>query len=196
MPSTPNELPPDVTDEVERLTRLALDTVDQNEADAYRRKRDRILADYGYTARVRSEQTRDVLVCYPTDWIEDGAVRPERIEDLDRAVERPLGGVGENTVFEDVEATNRELVAAVEEDAGRIHAKNARAFADFMGNHYVRPMHAATDAEIREFLDEYYPRNVWGSAKERAVIEESLRVVFDVAGRSWPNVLDETDEEG
>lgn len=194
MPSTVNDPPPEVIDKITRLTRLARDAVDDNEANAYLRKRDRILAEYDYTARIRSEPTRDVLVCYPTEWVEDGTVKTEQIEDLSRGIERPLDGTGDEASFEAVDAANRSLVDRVKARTGRVHARNAGAFADFMGNHYVRRIESATSAEVREFLEEYYPRNVWPTTEERVVVEESLRLVFQTAGRPVPSVLTEAEE--
>jgi len=184
-----SELPDDTIQEAERLTRLAGRVVDRNEAEAYREERDRLLAEYGFVARVRSEETRDVLVFYPDEWVEDDAVRTDRIEDLSRAVERTLSGPDDEDRWEEVDAHNRELVAEIDQRADAVHAANADAFADFMANHYVRPMESATPAEVREFLTEYFPRNAWPTARQKAAVEESLRVVFRVAGREPPGSL-------
>jgi hypothetical protein len=180
------ELPADVIESAERLTRLARRAVDEAEADAYREDRDARLAEYGFRARVREEDARDVLVCYPSEWMADGTVQLDRIEDRSRAVEVPLGGVGEEEEWESVEAHNDELVGLVRAAAGPVHAANARAFADFMGNHYVRRMESAGERELREFLTEYYPRNAWPSDEQQQVVEESLRLVFETAGRTPP----------
>ena len=184
-----SRLPADVVESVERLTRLALRAVDDAEADAYRADRDARLAEYGFRARVREEADRDVLVCYPAEWMADGTVRLDRIEDRTRAVEVPLGGVGEEREWEAVEAHNRELVARVREEAGEVHATNARAFADFMGNHYVRRMETAGERELRDFLTEYYPRNAWPTDEQREAVYESLRLVFEVAETAVPPAL-------
>jgi len=195
----PDELPEDVTDEAERLTRLARDAVD-DEAAAYRQRRAELLAEHGYTARVRdADETPpagttsgrgtttgegDVLVVHPAEWVEDGTIRVERIDDLARAVEIPLdGATGE---WESVEAHNRELAEQVAQDHGEVHGANAHAFADFMGNHYARPVEGATRAQVAEFLDEYYPRNAWPSDAQRATVEASLEHLFAAAGVSNP----------
>ncbi|MFT4923432.1 MAG: hypothetical protein ACI8XM_002658, partial [Haloarculaceae archaeon] len=88
------DLPDEVTDEAERLTRLAREAIDDNEAAAYRESRDDLVEEYGFTARVR-EDDRDTLVLYPSEWVVDGVVHPDRVEDVDRGVERPLEGPGE-----------------------------------------------------------------------------------------------------
>lgn len=186
-----SDLPDDVADEAERLTRLATRAIDENEAAAYRRERDRQLRRHGFVARVRHEATRDVLVCYPDEWVEDDTVRTDRIEDLDRAVERPLEDSADEDEWENVDAHNRDLVATVEGRAGAIHGRNAAAFADFMANHYVRPMEEATATEVEIFLDDYFPRNAWPTDQQRAAVEESLRLVFEAVDRTPPDVIAE-----
>ena len=184
-----SELPDGDVDRIERLTRLARRATDEAEAEAYRTERDELAAAHGFVARVRSEETREVLVLYPAAWVEDGTVRTDRIDDLDRAVERHLAGTADEDRFEAVDAENRDLVADVEAAAGPIHAANAAAFADFMGNHYVRRMVDASPAEVREFLAEYYPRNAWPTDEQKAVVEESIELVFSVAGECPPEGL-------
>jgi len=174
----------------ERLTRLAREAVDDAEADAYRRDRDERLAEHGFTARVREEDGGETLVLHPAEWVADGTVRIERIEDTDRAVERRLSGAGEGGEFEAVDAHNREIVAEIEERAGAVHAENASAFADFMGNHYVRRVETATGEEIREFLEWYFPRNAFPTEEQRDAVEESLRLVFEAVNGELPPVLD------
>ena len=185
-----SELPAPLVEAAERLTRLARQAVDDGEAAAYREDRDARLGDHGFTARLREEESRDVLVLYPSEWMADGTVQLDRIEDRTRAVEIPLGGVGGEDEWETVEAHNRELVERVAEAAGPVHAANARAFADFMGNHYVRRMETAGEREVRDFLEEYFPRNAWPSEEQRAVVRESLQLVFDVGGAETPPTLE------
>jgi hypothetical protein len=178
------ELPQDVVDEVERLTRLARNAVDDGEATAYERERESMLAEYDFTARVREED--DTLVLHPAEWIDDGVIRVDRIEDVDRGIEVSLSGAGDPDDWDAVEAHNADLVDAVAEEAGEIHAANARAFADFMGNHYAKRVERATAEELQEFLDEYYPRNAWPSDEQRAVIAQSLELLFDAAKTEVP----------
>jgi transcription elongation GreA/GreB family factor len=179
------ELPEDVVRETTRLTRLAREAVDENEAAAYRRRRDQQVAEYGFLARERERD--ETLVLYPTEWVADGVVRTERIDDLDRGVEIPLEGSDEAASWESVEAHNAALVEAVEADHGAVHAANARAFADFMGNHRARRVETATAADVREFLEEYYPRNAWPSDEQQAVVARSLQLLFDEADASMPD---------
>ena len=181
------EVPPDVIEEVERLTRLAREAVDENEAAAYRAERDDLVSAHDFEARVRDDESRDTLVLYPAEWIdEDGLVRRERIEDVDRGIERPLDGPGAGDDWAEIEAYNSEIVERVDDEYGDPHAANARAFADFMGNHYARPLDDATDDEIVEFLDEYYPRNVWPSDEQRAVVTESVELALELAESTGP----------
>jgi len=190
------ELPEDLIAAAERLTRLARRATDGREADAYREDRDQRLAEYGFTARVREEDAGEVLVLHPGEWVEEGTIRTDRIEDTDRAIERRLSGPGEESAFERVDAHNRDVVARIEERAGPVHAANATAFADFMGNHYVRRVETATPAELREFLAEYFPRNAFPTDEQRATVEETLRLVFDVTDREAPEIPDVDPDEG
>jgi len=183
------ELPPDVLAEVERLTLLARSVAGETEATAHREARDARLYEFGFRARVREEADREVLVCYPAEWMADGVVQLDRIEDRSRAVEIPLSGVGEEDEWAVVEAHNRDVVADVDATAGPVHAANASAFADFMGNHYVRRVESAGEAEVREFIEHYFPRNAWPSSEQRDVVHESLRLVFDVADGEPPSLL-------
>lgn len=171
-------LPENIADEAERLTRRARDASDAEEADSARRQRDEILARHGYIARERTADT--TLVLYPSEWVTDGRVRIEQIETTDSAIERPLEAPG-NTDWETVEAHNRTIVERVTAQHGDIHGKNAAAFADFMGNHYLKPIEEATETMREEFLKEYYPRNVWPSKKQRTIVEQSVELTLDIA---------------
>jgi len=176
-----DELPASVVERAERLTRLARDAVDDAEADAYREDRADALAEHGFAANVREDDSGATLVLHPDEWVADGTIRPDRVEDTDRAVEVSLSGPGDPDEWDAVDQHNREVVARVRDAHGDVHGDNAAAFADFMGNHYARPVESATDEEVAEFLAEYFPRNAWPSDDQRAVVERSLDYVFDVA---------------
>ena len=180
-----DELPEDLRSEVERLTRLARDVPDPDEAAAHRERRDDLLSDHGYTARYREED--DTLVLNPAEWFEDGVARVDRMDDLSRAVELPLTDAGADDEWRDVEAHNAELVDLVDAEYGPVHAANARAFADFVGNHYTRTVESVSGREVREFLEEYYPRNAWPTDEQKAVVEMSLRHLFSVAAVDLPD---------
>ena len=180
-------LPTEAVEEAERLTRLARAAADPAEATAYRDHRADLLDEHGFTARVREEADGAVLVCHPADWLdEDGVVDLAAVEDTDRAEEVRLSGRGEQGTYADAETTNADLVAAVREDGGDVHAANVRAFADYMGNHYASPIDAATETHVREFLEEYYPRNAWPSDEQQAVVRESLRRAFEKTETAYP----------
>ncbi|WP_435345426.1 DUF7108 family protein [Haloarchaeobius sp. HRN-SO-5] len=180
-------LPGDVVEEAERLTRLAREVVDDAEAGAYRERRADLVDEYGYASRVRTEDRGETLVLYPQDWLDDeGTVRTERIEDTSRAEEVSLSGPGDPERWRDLDRRNRELVADVREEHGAVHGRNADAFADFMGNHYARPVESASATEVREFLDWYFPRNAWPTDEQRDVVESSLRIVFETAEKRVP----------
>ncbi len=178
--ATETELPSDVIEEAETLTRRARRGVDEQEATAYREARAELLETHGFTARVRDEE-RAVLVLYPAEWIEDGTVQLERIEDTDRGIERPLEGAGDPDDWEHVDAHNSELAAEIRAEHGEDHGANAQAFAEFLSNHYAKPIESATDEEIAEFLEEYYQRNVWPTDDQKAVVGESVRLLVDHA---------------
>ncbi|MFC5367981.1 DUF7108 domain-containing protein [Salinirubrum litoreum] len=180
------ELPDDIVDEAERLTRLARQATEAEEATLYEDRREAILAAHEFRARVRDAD--DTLVLHPEEWLDDGTVQFDRIEDTDRAVEVSLSGPGDPEAWDDVERHNAELVAAVERDHGPVHAANARVFADFAGNHYAKRVDAIRADAVEEFLTEYYPRNAWPSAEQKAVIEESLRLLFETADAEVPGV--------
>lgn len=177
-------LPDAVVDEAERLTRLARRAGDDGEVTLYRRERENLLEEYGFTPRYREED--DTLVCYPSEWVEDGTAQLDRIADPDRAAEVPLSGTGDPDRYDEVEAHNAEIVDAVTDRYGTVHGENVRAFADFMGNHYVKRIDRATADEIAEFRTEYFPRNAWPSDEQRARLEQSLSYAFDVADATPP----------
>jgi len=176
-------LPDDIVDAAERLTRLARQATDAAEQEAYRADRDETLAAHDYTARIRDED--DTLVLYPDEWLDGDTVQLDRIDDTDRAVELPLSG-GSDDTWAVVEADNAALVEAVGEAHGPIHEANARAFADFMGNHYCRRIETATADHLAEFREEYYPRNVWADADQQAALDASLEYLFGVADTKCP----------
>jgi hypothetical protein len=177
------DLPADVVDEAERLTRLARNAVDEAEREAYRRERDAVLDEHGYVARVRTDD--EVLVCYPDEWVEDGVVDPADVEDVDRGVERPLTGPAD-VDWETAHERNETLADRVAEEYGPDHAANVRALGEFLSNHYRQPIDSATAPQLREFRDEYYPRNVWPSDRQKQLLGESIELAFTVADERPP----------
>lgn len=182
---TEPELPERVIDEAERLTRRIRESPSSDEAEMYRRARRKLLSSYGFTARVRDEG-RAVLVLYPAEWVADGTVQLDRVENVDRGIERPLEGVGEQESWETIEEHNRTLADAVAAEHGPVHGENAHALADFMGNHYLKEIERATAAELTEFCTEYFPRNAWPSEEQQEVIAESILLVFEQADAAVP----------
>lgn len=178
------DLPEAVLEETRRLTRLARRASDDSEAAAYRGDRAERLAEYDFVSRLRGAD--DTLVLYPAEWVEDGTVQTDRIEDTDRAHELTLSGAGDPAEWERVEAYNAGVVDRVDERHGQPHRRNARAFADFVGNHYAKRVDAATAPEVEEFLTEYYPRNAWPSERQRAVVRDSVEYVFEAAETPSP----------
>jgi len=173
------DIPVDIVDEAERLTRLARRTDDDAAAGFYRERRDELVRGYDYVPRLRSDD--DTLVLYPDEWMADGTVQLDRIETTERAVEVSLSGPGDADRFQEVAAYNDDVAAAVAEREADVHADTARTFAAFMSNHYVRPVDDATPDMRAEFREEYLVRNGWPSEEQLAIVDESLSVIETVA---------------
>jgi hypothetical protein len=172
-------LPDPVIDRAETLTRRARRSEDDREASAYRDERDELLSGHGYTARVREEDA--VLVLYPSEWMAGGTVQLDRVEDVDRGIEIPLEGPGADAEWEAIDRHNRQIAETVADEHGDVHGANAAAFAEYMSNHHAMLVESATEAERTEFLREYYPRNVWPTDEQRAVVSESVRLAVECA---------------
>ena len=175
------ELPESVVEEAETLTRRARRASDDAEATAYRERRDELLAVYEFTARIRDDDGDEVLVCHPAEWVVDGTVRPERIEEIDRAVEVHLDGAGDPDEWEELAKHNEAIARQVREHHGEVHGENAAAFAEYMNNHYAKPIERATAREVELFLEDYFVRNVWASDDQEAVVEESVELTLAIA---------------
>lgn len=182
-------LPEPVVETAERLTRRARAAVDDDEARAYREDRNDRLAEHGYQARVRDDEddAGETLVLHPAAWVDDGVIRPERVADVDRAVEISLSGPDDPDDWAAVDDHNRELVARVRETHGDAHAATVDALADYAGNHYAKPIEDLTASELRRFRDDYVPRNTWLSDDQLAALEASVQYAFDAADASLPD---------
>lgn len=181
---TDADLPEPVVDRAETLTRRARAAVDPDEREAYLGERAALLAEHGYTARVREEDTAEELVLHPEEWLEDGVVQVDRIEDTDRAVEVTLSGTGSEADWDAVEEHNRAVADRVAAEHGEPHGATAHAFADFVSNHYAKTIEETTPAERAEFRAEYFPRNAWPSDEQREALERSLALVVETAEES------------
>jgi hypothetical protein len=174
----PDDSPPEtVIDRVVTLTRRAREAVDDNEREAYLDEREALLADHDYVPRVREEDTGETLVMYPDEWVEDGVVQIERIEDTDRAIEVSISGVGDPDDWDAVAEHNRRVADEVEAEHGEPHGPTAHAFADFMSNHYAKRVEEATESEREEFAAEYLPRNAWPTDEQLDAVATSLELV-------------------
>jgi len=183
----PDTLPTEVVDEAERLTRLAREASVEDERDAYLDHRADLLAAHDYTARIREDDTGDVLVLHPVQWVDDGTIRTDRIEDVDRGIEVSLSGPGASDDWAEIDAYNRAIVENVREEHGETHAANAAALADFAGNHYAKPLTELAGAELREFVEDYFRRNAWPTDEQRDVVKKSVELAFDVADERCPS---------
>ena len=173
------DLPADVIEEAERLTRLAREAVDEGEAAAYRDDRDDLLDAHDYTARVREEDTGEVLVCHPQEWTDDGVIHPDRVEDIDRGVERRLSGTGDPDEWDQIAESNQAVADAIADEHGPVHGATAQALADFMSNHYAKRIADATPAELTEFETDYFRRNSWPTDKQRSLVGESVQLAVE-----------------
>ena len=173
------DVPAEVVDEAERLTRLARQTEAIEASEFYRERRDGLVDDHDYTPRLREED--DTLVLYPDEWMEAGTVQLDRIETTDRAVEVSLSGPGDADRYREIAAYNDAVAEAVAERADDVHADTAQSFAAFMSNHYVRAVDDATPEVRAEFREEFFPRNGWPTDEQLAVVDESLSVIETVA---------------
>lgn len=176
-----DSLPDGVIERATTLTRRARDAVDENERSAYLERRDDRLREHGYTARIRDGETGETLVLYPEEWVEDGTVRFDRIADTDRAVERSISGPGSGDDWEEIDRYNRAVASRVRQQHGDVHGETATAFADFMSNHYAKPIEAATAEEREEFRTEYFVRNAWPTDEQRERVDESIRLIVEAA---------------
>jgi hypothetical protein len=170
-------IPQAVRERATRLTRHARTTDDEAARGRYLTERESLLAEYGYTARVR--ETDATLVLHPVDWLEEGTVRPDRIQDTDAALEIPLGGPDEDWAV--VDRHNRRVVDRVAEEHGEPHAANVDALADYAGNHHEKRIEHLGEREVERFVSDYVVRNAWPTEEQLAVLEESVAIARDVA---------------
>lgn len=164
---------PDWVKEAARLTRVAL----SGDVEA-RERRDALAEEHGYEARVRED---GVLVLHPAGWLnEDGVVDMEAF-DADEAYEVPLDGRG----YDEAREANDSLLEEFEdrEEAREEDIFNARSFVEFCENHHATAVENVGEEHVREFLDDYYVRNVWASDEAEERVEESLRLLLSEAGR-------------
>ncbi|MXV61467.1 rnhA operon protein [Natronorubrum sp. JWXQ-INN-674] len=185
------DLPDDVVDEAERLTRLERTAPEDAEAKAHLERRAALLEAHDFTARIRDDGD-DVLVLHPEEWHDEaaGVIRTDRIDDISRAVEIPLEGAGDPDDWEAVDSHNRDLVARVRERHGDVHGDNAALLADFVGNHYAKQIPELTSEELAEFRSEYFVRNAWPSDEQQDVINESITLIFEAAEKPVPELQD------
>lgn len=169
---------------------------DRTDVQEIRRERDAIAERHGYGVRLRDAD--DVLVCYPLDWLDDGTVDLDSVEDLDRAVEVSLGGGSDDVA--DVRDANDAVVEPVLEEADDAVGYDAAAFAEYCENHHRARLGEVSRTQVERFLEEYYPRNVWPPDGAEDRVEEALRRVLDRAGRDdlvdWLERRDGIDGDG
>ncbi|OVE83255.1 DUF7108 family protein [Natronolimnobius baerhuensis] len=186
--SDDDELPDDIVEDAERLTHLEREAHDPDEATAYADHREDLLEEHDFTSRIRDDDGDDVLVLHPEEWHDaaEGVIRTDRIDDISRAVEIQLEGAEDPDDWDAVETHNRDLAERVRESDGDVHGDNAETFVDFVSNHYAKQIESVTGEELTEFRTEYFVRNAWPSERQRAVIDDSIRLVYETANKSVP----------
>lgn len=173
-------IPEDIVDKSISLTLRSRNITDENTSEELLKKRDNMLKRYDYTARVREED--DTLVLYPSNWLnkEGGKINLREIEDTGNAVEVSLSGPNKDANWEDIEKANSRIVSKVRDEYTDAYAANIRAFADFMGNYYLKKVTEATQEEKTEFKEEYYPRNVWPTEEQLSSLEDSIDILESI----------------
>ncbi|MDZ7688361.1 MAG: rnhA operon protein [Halobacteriales archaeon] len=168
---------PDWVNETARLTRVALSDDDEMREEA-RTRRDEIAGERGYEARLRDD---GVLVLHPAEWLDNDGVVDLEAFDADEAYEVPLDGEG----YGEARSSNDTLLDGFEEMDGTEEDDvfNARAFAEFCENHHATAVENVSEEHVREFLEDYYVRNVWASDEAEERVEESLRLLLREAER-------------
>ncbi len=179
--SMTDELPAKIKQSVATYARRELNASSEEEAAAFRSRRERVLDRVGYRSRFREDDARVTLVCYPSEWVEAGTANLAAIDDLDRAVEIPIEGAGDPDDWDEVDAENRAVAERVAAAHGPEHGRNAEAFATFMSNHRARRIETATAEDVEEFLEEYYVRNVWPTRREETLVAESVSLARTLA---------------
>lgn len=175
-----SEIPEGVLDDVVSLSQKAIQAVDQQEISAYQQRRDDLLAPFGYTCRIRTDNDGEVLVCYPKEWLDGDTINIDKMDDLTQAIERPIFDSPSERNFSEIEQHNRAIASGIAKDHGPIHGTTASAFADFMSNHYKQRIEEATVTEFEEFRTEYFPRNAWPSDVQKRVLDETIQLLKTV----------------
>lgn len=130
-----------------------------------------IAGDHGYRARLRDD---DVLVLHPDDWLDDEGVLHGDV-DPDDALEIHLGDSGG---AEEARMRNDDLLEGFEADVEDEDVRfNVERFAEYCENHHGVAVDEVTSQQVEEFVDEYYPRNVWPSGSAEEKLESSLRAL-------------------
>jgi hypothetical protein len=168
-------LPSSVQEKVVSLTRRSR----RESNDNHLNRRDQILDKYDLEARVRDED--DTLVIYPTEWIDsNGNIDFSEVDDKNNAIEISLSGPNKDADWEEVYQYNMRIVSRVRDEFGDVHAKNIEEFGEFLANHYLKKITEATEEEKKDFMNEFFVRNVWSTDKQESVLDDSLEIVEEV----------------
>ncbi|MFP4590236.1 MAG: rnhA operon protein [Halobacteriales archaeon] len=174
------EFDPDLVEQVRELTDRLRSATDER-ARRLEERRSRLLERLDARAHVREDDEGTVLVIYPSAWVVDSTVEPDRIDDRSRAVEIPLDPREREASWDAVMGHNESVAEAVARRHGADHGANASAFATYLANHHLRRVEDATEAEVRTFLEDYYPRNVWPTDAQASLVGRSVELARELA---------------
>lgn len=167
---------------VDRLTELTRRARAGDDEAASRRKR--LLESVDAHLHVREDDDGATLVVYPASWMtDDGRVDPTRIEDVDTAIERPLddGDDPDEDAWAAIDAHNQAVAAEVTRRHGPVHGETATALATYLSNHHLVRIEAATPRQLETFREDYFVRNAWPTAQQRALVGRSIEFARTIA---------------
>lgn len=156
-------------DEIVSVARASLGKDDAGELDEAKETAE----SHGYRFRLRDD---DVVVIHPLDWLDEDGIVKEDV-DPEEALKVELGGSGG---VEEARSRNDEVMEDVEDlvDDGDL-LFNVRRFVEYCENHHAAAVDEVTRVQVEEFLEEYYPRNVWASREQEDKLQGSLATLFE-----------------
>lgn len=164
-------------DRVVELTRALEATNDSETVSTLNDRRARLLDRLELHLHLREEDAGKVLVLYPSSWIEDGVVDPGRIESVNEAIEIPLFPSVTEDDWAEVHESNMSLADEIEARFGPVHGENIRSLGTYLSNHHLTRFEDMTDEQCSVFRDDYFVRNVWATAEQKAMLDRSLTII-------------------
>ncbi|MFB6284114.1 MAG: hypothetical protein ABEK59_09320 [Halobacteria archaeon] len=168
---------PEWLDDVVDLARKAVTGEDELNEDIWR-DAEEMAEREGYSLNYRTDDA--VLVVYPEYWTRDGVVDFDAVEDTDAAYEFPLETKGLD--FPELRKRNSRILDRYRrETEDSDHVYNAEAFVEYLENHHHTTVKAATEEQVKYFLEDYYVRNVWPPEGAEEKLTESLKELLRIA---------------